>query len=72
MVVLVICRNEEDQISNKAARVVIRLFFDFSRCSRAANSVVGDGILTKFKLIQVFIVVLVTCKSEEDLSENEH
>ena len=41
------------------------------RYARAANSVVGDGILTKFKLIQAFMVVLVTCKSEEDVSKNE-
>ena len=37
----------------------------------AANSVVGDGILTKFKLIQAFMVVLVTCKNEEGSSKNE-
>ena len=30
----------------------------FLRCSRAANSLIGDGILTKFKLIAAFIVVL--------------
>ena len=40
------------------------------RCPRAANSIVGDGILTKFKLIQAFIVALVTCKNEEDSSKN--
>ena len=33
---------------------------------KAANSVVGDGILTKFKLIQAFMVDLVTCKNETD------
>ena len=33
---------------NKGARVVTTLFID---SSRAANSVVGDGILTTFKLI---------------------
>ena len=26
----------------------------------------GDGILTKFKLIQVLIVVLIVCKNEKD------
>ena len=36
------------------------------RCSRGANSKVGDGILTKFKLIQALIVVLIVCKNEED------
>ena len=38
----------------------------FFRRSRAANSEVGSGILPKFKLIQAFIVVLVTCTNEED------
>ena len=27
---------------------------------------IGDGILTKFKLIQALIVVLIVCKNEED------
>ena len=43
----------------------------FLRRSRAANIVVGDGILTKFKVIQAFIVVIVTCKNEEDPSKKE-
>ena len=33
---------------------------------RAANSIIGDGILTKFKLTQAVIVVLLVCKYEED------
>ena len=41
------------------------------RRSRAAYSDVSDGILPKFKLIQAFIVGLVTCKNEEDPSKNE-
>ena len=28
---------------------------------------IGDGILTEFKLIQAFIVVLLICKNEYDL-----
>ena len=36
------------------------------RCFGGANSIIGDGILTKFKLIQAFIVVLLICKNEED------
>ena len=36
------------------------------RCPRGANSIVGDGILTKFKLIQALIVVLLVCKNKED------
>ena len=43
----------------------------FFRRSRAANSEVSGGILPKFKLIQAFIVVLVTCKNEEDPIKNE-
>ena len=41
------------------------------KLSRAANSVVGGGILTKFKLNQAFIAFLVTCKNEEDSSKNK-
>ena len=36
------------------------------RYSSGANSIVGDGILTKFKLIQALIVVLLVCKNKED------
>ena len=39
------------------------------RRSRAANSVVRDGIWQKFKLIQAFAVVPVTCKNEEHSSK---
>ena len=66
MVVLVTCKNDEDPIKNKGARVVTRLFHKIFKRSRAANSVVGGGILAKFKLIQAFIDVLVTSKNEED------
>ena len=41
------------------------------RRSRAANTEVSGGILPKFELIQAFIVVLVTCKNEEDPIKNE-
>ena len=41
------------------------------RHSRAAYSEVSGGILPKFKLIQAFIVGLVTCKNEEDPIKNE-
>ena len=30
-----------------------------------------DGILTKFKLIQALIVVLIVCKNEEDPNKTE-
>ena len=37
----------------------------------AANSVVGDGVWQKVKVIQAFMVVLDTCKNDEDSSKNE-
>ena len=71
MVVLHTCKNEEDPIKNEDARVLIRLYVVFFRRSRAANSIVSVEILSKFDLIQAFIVVLVTCKNEEDPIKNE-
>ena len=41
------------------------------RCSRAANSIIGDGILTEFKLIQAFMVVLLIFMNEYDLLKNK-
>ena len=41
-------------------------FSQFIRCSRGPYSIIGDGILTKFKLIQALIGVLHVCKNEED------
>ena len=38
----------------------------FSRCTRAANSVVGGRVCPKFKLIQDFRVFLVSSKNEKD------
>ena len=66
MVVLHTCNNEEDPSKNEDARVLTRLFIVFFRRPRAANSEGSHGILPKFKLIQAFIVVLVTCKNEEE------
>ena len=40
--------------------------WDFFQRSRAANSVVGGPNWLKFKLIQDFINVLITCKFEND------
>ena len=47
------------------------IIHQYLRCSRAANSLIGDGILTKFKLIQVLIVGLLICKNEYDLFKSE-
>ena len=70
MVVLHTCKNEEDPIKNEDARVLTRLCCFFRR-SRAANSEVSGGIPLKFELIQAFIVVLVTCKNENDPIKNK-
>ena len=71
IVVLHTCKNEEDPIKNEDARVLTRLYVVFFSRSRAAFSEVSSGILSKFELIQAFIVVLVTCKNEEDPIKNE-
>ena len=48
-----------------------QVYHYFFERQRAANSVVSNGILTKFKLVQAFMLVLVTSKYEEDLFKNE-
>ena len=47
-----------------------KVYGDFSRCSRAANSAVLGLIWPNFELIQDVIDVLVTCKYEEDPIKN--
>ena len=42
----------------------------FFRLSRAANSTVPDWILRNFESIPDFIVLLITCKNEEDRIKN--
>ena len=71
MVILVTCKNEEDPIKNEGTRVVTRLYVDFSdtQGQLTPKSVVKSG--KKFKLIQAFMVTLVTCKNEEDQIKNE-
>ena len=66
MVVLHTCKNEEDLIKNEGARVLTSSYDVCCRRSMATNSEVSGGILPKFELVQGFIVVLVTCKNEED------
>ena len=67
MVVLHTSNNKEDPIKNKGARVLTRLYVVFSDAQGQANSEVSSGILPKFELIQAFIVVLVTCKNEDQI-----
>ena len=72
IVFLLTYKNEEDPINNEGAIVLTRLYIVFFfRRSRAANSEVIGGILPKFKLMQDFIFVLLTCKNEKDLTKNE-
>ena len=63
-------RMNKIQSKMKVAGVLTTLY-SFFKHSRAANSVVGDGIGQKFKLMHAFMVVLVTCKNDEDLSKTE-
>ena len=73
MVVLVTCKNEEDPIKMKELEWSQQCYIihQFLRCSRASNSLIGDGILKKFKLMQALIVVLIVCKNEYDLFKFE-
>ena len=61
MVFLVTWKNEEDPIKSEGTRDRSVL-----RCSRGANSIIGYGILTKFKLIQALIIALLVYKNEEN------
>ena len=70
MDVLVTCMNEEDPIKTKVLEWSQHYSLIFRR-SGAANSVTSHGFLTKFKLIQAFMVVLLNCKSQEDSFKNE-
>ena len=47
------------------------MYGDFSRPSRAAYSAVLGPIWPKFELVWDVMVVLLTCKNEEDLIKNE-
>ena len=76
MHVLVTCKNEEDPIKNEGVRVftrflLLKVYGDFSRHSRTANSAVHGRIWSNIELVQDFMVVLVTCKNEEDPTKNE-
>ena len=47
------------------------VYGDFSRPSRAVNSAVLGRIWPKFELVRDIMVVLITCKYEEDLIKNK-
>ena len=76
MHVLDTCKNEEDPIKNEGARVFttflpLKVYWDFSRRSRAANSAVLGPIWPIFELVRDVMDFLVTCKYEEDQIKNE-
>ena len=75
MHVLVTCKNEDDRFKNEGAKVFttffpLKVYGDFSRRSRAANSAVLAPIWSNFELGQDFMVVHLTCKNEEDPIKN--
>ena len=68
-------KNEDDQIKNEGARVFTRflplkVYVDFSRCPRAANSAVLGPIWLNFELVGDAMDVFITCKYEEDPIKN--
>ena len=70
--VLVTCRYEEDPIKNEGARVLTRLYDFFSDAQghltpKSAAEFCPNSNSSKL----FFIVVLVTCKNEEDPIKNE-
>ena len=65
MVFLVTCKNEDPIKNEEPPRVSTALNIDFFKTARAGNSVVRSRKWLKFKLIQAFVHVLVSCKNEE-------
>ena len=49
----------------------LKVYGDFSTCSRAANSAVLGPIWPNFELVRDVMDVLLTCKYEEDPIKNE-
>ena len=71
MNVLITCKNEEDPIKNRGARVFTTLYVNFSDAQGqiTLESVVVSG--QKFELIQALMHVLTTRKNEDDRIKNE-
>ena len=68
---LVTCKYEEDRIKNRGARVFTTLDVNFSDAQGQITLESVVVIWPKFKLIQDFMHVLVTCKNEDDRIKNE-
>ena len=76
MHVLASCKNEEDQIKNEDAKVStiflpLKAYGEFFKCSRVPNSAAHGPIMLIFELSPDYMVVLVTCKNEEDSIKND-
>ena len=65
MVVLVTCKNEEEPMKNEDAGVFTTFYINFSEAQGQITGV-GGGIWPKFKLVQAFTHVLITCKNDDD------
>ena len=77
MIVLVTCKNKDPlklkallEWSQHLSHYKSMVFVVFFRRSREANSAVRAWTWRNFGLIQAFIVVLITCKNEEDPIKN--
>ena len=64
MTVLVTCKNKEDSIENKGARVVTTLFNDISGAQGQLTPKSEMESCRNSKLSKLFIIVIVTCKNE--------
>ena len=75
MYVIFTCKYEMDLIKNSREKVAtpfypFKVYGDFFRPSRAANSAVGGRIWLNFKLLQALTHVIITCKYEKDQIKN--
>ena len=70
MYVLVTYKDEDNQMKNEGSRVVTTLY-SYILDAQGQLTVAGGWVWPKIKLIQTFMVVLVTCKNEEDPIKNE-
>ena len=70
MYVLVTYKNEEDQMKNECARMDKKLQ-SYILDTQWRLTIVGAQVWPKIKLIKALIVVLDTCKNDEDPSKNE-
>ena len=66
MVVLLTCKNEEDPIKNRGARVFTTLYINFSDAQGQITLELVVVFGRKFELVQAVMHVPVTCKNEND------